>query len=196
VSGPDLARQGRRRAEQERQRVVFGVIFAVLAVTALAGAAVYTNTVQLPFLSRPFSTPKTSPPPAVPCPPDGALPISTDQITVNVLNATTQGGLASSAADTLTSAGFVIGTTGNSTTKLETPQIVFGPSGIVQAYTLRAYAPHAVLQYDSARTGATVDLVLGSDDVGLTVDPGLDSTTPLQPATGCADLTSTPTPTP
>ncbi|MCL2423110.1 MAG: LytR C-terminal domain-containing protein, partial [Micrococcales bacterium] len=168
----------------ERQSVLFGVIFAVLAVSLLVGAAVYTEVVHLPFMNRPFSTPYTEPPPVVPCPPEGMLPVGTDQISVQVFNTTTYGGLARTTGGELEKYGFTVGEPGSSEKRLSKTEILFGPETIPHAYTLALYVPKAQLRYDSKRDGTTVDLMLGSDGPSV-VDPQIHTNEPLQPADGC-----------
>jgi hypothetical protein len=191
MTDPNGARQARRRAQHERQTVIFGVIFAVLAVTLLVGAAVFTDTVRVPFLSRPFSTPKSPEPPVVPCPADGALPVNPAEVTVNVFNTTSFGGLAQTQAEALTELGFTVGPTGNKS-RVETTSIMFGPDSIAQAYTLLAYVPGAELQYDSTHTDPSVDLVLGSDVAEVNTEVVVDPNALLDPSPGCvpADLIS------
>lgn len=184
MTDPNLARQARRRAEHERQTVIFGIIFAVLAVTLLVGAAVYTSTVRIPFLNRPFSSPKSPEPPVVACPADGALPVDPADVAVNVYNTTSYGGLAQTQADALTGLGFVVGETGNKD-RVASTLIVFGPEAISQAYTLLPYVPGAQLRYDAKRTGTNVDLVLGIDVADVDVDVVVDANIPLEPAAGC-----------
>ncbi len=184
MTDPNLARQARRHAEHERQTVIFGVIFAVLAVTLLVGAAVYTNTVRIPFLNRPFSSPKSPEPPVVPCPPEGALPVDLADVTVNVYNTTSYGGLAQTQADALSGLEFTIGQTGNKD-RVQTTLIVFGPEAISQAYTLRPYIHGAEFRYDPKRTDTSVDLLLGTDSADVDTELVVDANAPLEPAVGC-----------
>ena len=105
------------------------------------------------------------------------------------LNGTTTGGLAQESAEMLTRAGFNIGQKGNTEARgVPIPYVEFGPDAVVQAYTLRLYAPQAVLKFDETRKGAEVDLVLGKIDAELTADVGLDSSTPLKPMADCVQL--------
>ncbi|MBU4215361.1 MAG: LytR family transcriptional regulator, partial [Actinobacteria bacterium] len=95
MSGVDRERAQRRRAMHERQTVVFGVILAVMAVAGVLGAAVFTGTTKLPLFSRGFSSPTPqSTAVALPCLPDGTLPVAASQITVNVFNGAGRSGLA------------------------------------------------------------------------------------------------------
>ncbi|MCL2455562.1 MAG: LytR C-terminal domain-containing protein [Micrococcales bacterium] len=188
MTGTDPTRQWRRRT-QERQAVVFGVLFATLAIIGLVGAAVYTETIRLPFLSRPFSTPAPAAESLVPCPSDGALPVLPQEITVNVRNTTTLTGLAGQTAENLHVAyGFVIGTTDNYKMTIAVPQIVFGPEAVVQAYTLRGYLQNAQLVFDPERPGTAVDLMVNPDGVELAETVGLEPDVPLAGAVGCVPL--------
>jgi hypothetical protein len=199
MSTPDRARQLRRRSVHERQAVVFGVLLATLAVGGLVSAAVFSGALHLSFFDRGFSVQPTAAAARVPCPPAGTLPVAADKVTVNVLNASSQVGLASQTAQSLGERGFAIATTGNSQTAVTgVAKIVFGAGGIAQAYTLAAHVKGATLSFDRARSDATVDLLLGSSFISLTAveKVALDPATPLVAPTGCvplAQLTASPT---
>jgi len=185
----DPSRQQRRRSEHERQTVVFGIILAIMAVAGLIGAAVYSDTVDLPFLSRPFATEPAPVAAPVPCPPDGTLPVAAAQITVNVLNGTGLNGLAAQTAGSLQTFGFAVGDTGNAPTTVTTVgTITFGPAAIAQAYTLALYLPDAELVLDAARTDPTIDLTIGKEFEELDQTVVLDLTTPLVGRDGCVPL--------
>ncbi len=177
----DRARALRRRHQQERQAVVFGSLVAALAVLGLGAVAVYTGAIRAPFLDRGFVTPSsdvtasTLPPP--PCPPDGAVPLAYDQVTVSVYNGSDRSGLAGTTADVFASRGFAIGTTANYPTAIDLPvEVLFGQSGVAAAYTVAAQliGPRLVLD---TREDATVDVVVGASFAGMvpadevTLDP-------------------------
>lgn len=183
----------------ERQAVIFGVLLAVLAVAGLGAAAVYTDNLALPLLDRGFSTNPTesAAPVNAYCPPEGALPVPNDQITVNVLNGSGQNGLAAATAASLTERSFTVGATGNGAPTAGVARITHGIEGTAQAYTLLAYVPGAEL-FPDARTDATVDLVLGDEYERLAApeEIALEASTPLEGVTGCrpfAEITATPT---
>jgi len=173
----------------ERQAVVFGVLLAGLAVAGLGAAALYTESMSLPFFQREFSALPTEETEAIRtyCPPEGALPVPSSEITVDVYNGADLAGLAAQTATSLTERGFVIGTTGNApSTVTGAGRIIYGATGIAAAYTLQAYAPETVLQLDS-RGDARVDLVVGTEFTGL-LPPDqvvLDPATPLVGPEGC-----------
>lgn len=183
----------RRRRVHERQAVIYGSIGAVLAVAALGGAAVYTDALDLPFLDVGFTTPEPEPTaarPAVPCLPDGTLPVPYAAVQVAVLNGSSRNGLASETANSVSTRGFVVAESGNYPTSISWPvQISFGAEGLAAATTLAAHLDDAVLVLDT-RTGPVVDLVLGEAFPGL-VDPAtvlLDPALPLAPALDCVPL--------
>jgi len=189
--------------------VVFGSLVAALAVFGLGAVAVYTDAIRAPFLDRGFVTPSsattasTLPPP--PCPPDGAVPLAYDQVTVSVYNASDRSGLAGTTADVFASRGFAIGTTGNYPSSIDLPvEVLFGQSGVAAAYTVAAQllSPRLVLD---TREDATVDVVLGGGFAGVVPadEVTLDPSKPLVGAKGCvaledaiADAVPGPTPSP
>ncbi|MBO0899082.1 LytR C-terminal domain-containing protein [Cellulomonas sp. zg-ZUI22] len=188
MSDQDRARALRRRHMHERQAVVFGVLLAGLAVSGLGAAALYTDSLSLPFLEREFTALPTEAAEDVRtyCPPEGALPVATNQITVDVYNGAGIDGLAGQAASLLTERGFVIGQTENAAKVSGVGRIIYGVAGSAAAYTLQAYVPDAVLTPDT-RQDALVDLVVGSEFVGLAPQEEvlLDPATPLVGPAGC-----------
>jgi hypothetical protein len=193
---PDLARQRRRRHVHERQAVIFGVLLAGLGVSALGAAAVYTGNLELPFLSRDFSSPAPTGLAAAdsPCPPEGATPVPYGEILVNVYNGTSRVGLAGDTADSLAARGFSIGTQANaSASGYEsfdgTARIQFGTAGVAAAYTLAAQFDSPLLVLDT-REDATVDVVIGSGYNALVAaaDVTLVADQPFATPEGCVPL--------
>ncbi|MBO3087917.1 LytR C-terminal domain-containing protein [Cellulomonas dongxiuzhuiae] len=203
MSDQDRGRALRRRHMQERQAVVFGVLLACLAVAGLGSAALYTDSLSLPFLERGFSVKPTVDTAAIAtyCPPEGALPVPTGQITVDVYNGAGIGGLAGTTATQLADRGFVIGVTENAPSPVTgTARIIYGASGSAAAYTLQAFVPDAVLQND-ARGDALVDLIVGKEFTGLLPQEQvvLDPAAPLVGPEGCtpfAEMTAPAAPQP
>jgi hypothetical protein len=208
---PDHARTVRRRRMHERQAVVFGLLIAALAVTGLGALAVYTGAIDAPF-DRPFTTPTEVDhlaDVAVPCLPEGTLPVPTGDVAVTVVNASGRDEpLAGLNADMLEERGFVIAGTGNAPDQdgdggadvLPRTQIHFGAAGMVAAYTLAANYPDPGLVLD-ARADASVTLYVGADFDGV-VDRelvGVAADVPLENPDGCVPLeqvTPRPLPTP
>lgn len=193
---PNAARQRRRRHTRERQAVVFGVLLGGLAVAALGATAVYTGSLNLPFLSRGFSTPDPTGLAAAdsPCPPEGATPVPYGQISVNVFNGTNRIGLAGTTADALASRGFTIASQANASTQgysgyAGTALIQFGSAGVAAAYTLAGQFDSPKLVLDD-REDTTVDLVVGSgySTMVAAADVQLVADQPFAVPAGCIAL--------
>ncbi|KQR08522.1 LytR C-terminal domain-containing protein [Cellulomonas sp. Leaf334] len=189
MTEPDRARQLRRRHMHERQAVIFGVLLAALALAGLGAAAMFTGSLNLPVFARDFSTPvtPTTLQDPYPCPPAGALPVATNQISVKVFNATTRVGLAGVTSASLTERGFLVVTTENAAVTYDgTARIIFGVAGVAQAYTLAAHIDGAVLVLDP-RADATLDLALGAKFAELKAPDTvvLDPAVPLVAPPGC-----------
>ncbi|NUU19560.1 LytR C-terminal domain-containing protein [Cellulomonas humilata] len=185
----DRGRQLRRRHMHERQAVIFGVLLAALALAGLGAAAVFTGSLHLPVFAREFASEPspTSTQDPYPCPPAGALPVAAAQVTVKVYNATTRVGLAGATAEGLAARGFVIALTENALATYDgTARIIFGTTGVAQAYTLAAHLDGAVLVLD-ARADASVDLALGAEFAELKPADTvlLDPAVPLVAPEGC-----------
>lgn len=174
--------------------MVFGSLVAALAVAGLGAVAIYTDAIRAPFLDRGFVTPSSAPTastlPPPPCPPDGAVPLAYDQVTVSVYNASDRSGLAGTTADVFASRGFAIGTTSNYPSTIDLPvEVLFGQSGVAAAYTVAAQLVDPRLVLDT-REDASVDVVLGADFAGMVPaeEVTLDPSTPLVGAKGCVSL--------
>jgi len=195
----DRARAARRRHMHERQAVIFGVLLAALAVIGLGAAAVYTDSIDIPFFDKSFAA-APSPTPtrdSVPCPPQGALPVKYSKVKVNVYNGTQTAGLAGKTADDLKDRGFKVATTTNAPVQYAgVARINFGYKGVAQAYTLAAQLPDAEMTLD-ARTNTSVDLTLGSDFTDLTAEDSvdLDKDQPLVAPANCTPYEELPAPT-
>jgi LCP family protein required for cell wall assembly len=87
-----------------------------------------------------------------------------DQVSVDVLNASTASGIAHTAATALTAQGFVVNEIGDASTELSTgnpPQIHYGPLGTEAANTLAsAIAGPVTLVPDATLTSSTIELLL------------------------------------
>lgn len=96
----------------------------------------------------------------------GPLP-KPKQITVNVLNATSRGGLAQRTADELEKRGFKIGEVGNATArydkKIKGPGVLLGPKTAVDtALPVLGTQLAGATQSTDARKGTEVDLIIGT----------------------------------
>lgn len=101
------------------------------------------------------------------CPP-GAVPAATalpkeSDVTVNVLNAGDQDGLAGQVAGTLRRRGFKTATVDNVKRSLAAPaEIWYGPKGVGAAHLMTSQLLDAKLVFDLKRKDATIDLLLGN----------------------------------
>jgi LytR cell envelope-related transcriptional attenuator len=155
------ARTQRLRRKHERQALIFGILIAALAVSGLGAAAIYAGVIDAPF-NRDFTAQesKRDKVTAQPCIPTDTLPVPYTDIKVNVYNATTTTGLATTVSSALGSRDFKIDKTGNSTEMLAEVRISFGAAGLAAAYTVAAQFDSANFFYDN-REDATVDVILG-----------------------------------
>lgn len=95
------------------------------------------------------------------------------QVTVNVLNATTRGGLAQKTADELKKRGFRVGDVSNAPKeydkKVAGTGLLLGPTTSLKTSltVLGTQLPGAEHRADAARKGAAVDLIIGNGFKGL-----------------------------
>ncbi|MER7490501.1 LytR C-terminal domain-containing protein [Streptomyces sp. NPDC126497] len=103
-------------------------------------------------------------------------------ITVNVLNATTRGGLAKKTAEELKKRGFAIGKVGNATEeydkKVKGIGVLLGPAAALDTSlpVLGAQLADAERRTDPARKGGEVDLIIGDGFKALTGKADADRT--------------------
>ena len=193
---PAAARQRRRRHTRERQAVVFGVLLAGLGLAAAGAGAVYTGNLELPFLTRDFSSPEPTGLAVAdsPCPPEGATPVPYGQITVNIYNSTNRVGLAGDTGDALAARGFVIGDQANArgagyAAYPDNALIQFGSQGVAAAYTVAAQFDSPQLVLDD-REDASVDVVVGAafNNLVAAADVVLAADQPFAVPEGCIAL--------
>jgi LytR cell envelope-related transcriptional attenuator len=135
---------------------VVGLLFGVGACQAHSG----------PIAGRaPAAT--LAPTPTRTCPP-GTIPVHVflpdrRQVSVNVYNGTSKVNLATTVAQELSSRGLVVRAV-SAASGGPYPQTLmrFGPDGVGAAWELRAYFPDARSEFDAARKGAPVDVILGA----------------------------------
>lgn len=113
--------------------------------------------------------------------------IDAKNVTFNVYNATPRPGLAKSAADALTAAGFTVGAVANDPERKQLPgnaEIRFGADGEPYALSFRDDYAQVVSMTPDERTGTTVDVVLGDTFQGWG---------PFPPTGPCGDQATAPT---
>ncbi|MEU0223417.1 LytR C-terminal domain-containing protein [Streptomyces sp. NPDC006284] len=118
---------------------------------------------------------KASPSPAAVAVPKPA------QVTVNVLNATTRGGLAQKTADELKKRGFRVGEVGNAPKeydkKVKGAGVLLGPAASLKGAlpVLGTQLPGAERRGEAARKGTAVDLIIGDGFRELAKRPDADA---------------------
>jgi LCP family protein required for cell wall assembly len=114
---------------------------------------------------------------------------------VNVLNASTLGGVAHTTATSLTAQGFHVIGIGNATTELAADgpsEILYGPSGLEAAHTLAtALGGPVTLVPDAGLIGQTVSLLIAGSQLTVTGSSGSTTTTTTAP-TGPPTTTTIP----
>jgi LCP family protein required for cell wall assembly len=119
-----------------------------------------------------------------------------DEVSVDVLNASTASGIAHTAAAALTNQGFVVNEIGDASTQLSTgspPQILYGPLGTEAANTLAsAIAGPVTLVPEASLTSSTVELLLaGSAPTVGAVGSSSNGTTATTTTTAPTSTTTT-----
>ncbi len=115
-------------------------------------------------LSAEPEKPSTTPSPTSEAPPTAAPA----EVTVQVFNGSGTPGLAGTAADALTEAGYVVGSTGNADSMDHTrTEIRYAAAGKALATTLATAVPGAKLTVDEDVPAGTTQLVIGSDFNGI-----------------------------
>ncbi|MDP9806208.1 hypothetical protein J2S70_000790 [Trueperella bonasi] len=183
------ARAEYRKRTQQRQTVIFGSIIAVMAILLVLGTLVWTGLLPFPF-NRDYSQPPDET--AVPCPVEGAGPQDPTTITVAVLNASNQTGLAGSVGTSLAAAGVVVNEVANWAGEdfTEPVRLYASPSGVNGAYTLRAFFPEAAVHVDPNLTSEVVEVVLGASYTDLVATPSEEQfMLAMEPLPGCVPLT-------
>ncbi|MGY1719542.1 LCP family protein [Blastococcus sp. SYSU DS0552] len=125
-------------------------------------------------LHRFFADLSAEPEPETAATPEAPQTVAPAAVTVDVYNGSGTSGLAATAASALTTAGFLVGTTGNaSSMDHEQTEIRFAAGDEALATTVAAAIPGAVSKMSDDATSGTVQLVLGSDfnGVGQAVTP-------------------------
>jgi len=173
IKGDKYPRMRRRRARG--RLVLLGV--ASLAGLGLAGwgtlqlVDVFTGgggTASAAGARSDCATKTTASPSAAPKPPKPGA------ITVNVLNATTRGGLAKKTADELKKRGFKVGDVGNASKeydkKVKGTGLLLGPASSLDTSlpVLATQLTAAERRTDAARKGTAVDLIIGDGFKELT----------------------------
>jgi LCP family protein required for cell wall assembly len=107
-------------------------------------------------------------PEEAPATPEAPQTVAPSAVTVEVLNGSGTSGLAAEAAQSLTTAGFAVPSTGNADSMdYARTEVRHAPGDEAMANTVAATVPGAALEADDQLTPGTVQLVLGSDFNGI-----------------------------
>ena len=144
-----------------------GGLAVVVALFAVSGCRVLPAPRRVTAPTPAATTLATTPSPVRTCP-SGQTPVhllvpDVSRITVNVYNGTSQPGLGTAVAQELTSRRITIGAVRTADNGPYPQSIIrFGPESVGAAWLLRAYFPDARSEFNPARLGAPVDVVLGA----------------------------------
>ena len=191
-------REARKRYIRHRQRVVFSVVGAVMAVALVVSMLFYFHVFGLGRVGTPVQAPNYGV--TAPCSAkseDGtpATTVDNPSITIRVLNGTSFSGFAQAVAKGLENRGFTV--QGYDTlrdnnnagegfvTTVERTTIYFGRNAINQAYTLNDNFTDAIMVMDD-REDALIDVVLGATFKNLKdTDEVLAPGSPIEDIEGC-----------
>lgn len=177
---------------QRKQNLTFSITASVMAVLVILSLLVLMGVVKMPFSDKFSEAVHYAATGDVPCPSTGATPVAAEDITVQVLNATSQQGLATSVTKMLTTVGYAALDPGNSDTAYAGGvEIDVGRNAVDAGYTVaRLFPDSRVILTDS--TDSTVTVILGTFYDGVQSDEDAKktaaSTSPLQGLTGCLAL--------
>lgn len=166
VHEPSTRAQERgRRRRHLRHGVVLVLVTVLLAVAAFSGWMVLSRQWVIPGLD-----PEPRPVVDASCPQEKFSYAESNTVTVNVYNATTKAGLASTVASQLRDRGFKIGAVGNRRLgyNAEYGVVISGGLGRSEALSVQRNAAGLLYVTDTRRTDHTVDVVLGARFKSLT----------------------------
>jgi hypothetical protein len=152
--------QGDRRGGRGRALRRVGAVLLVLAVLGGAGYGSWHY-----LASRTPEPPKVACPPRVTVTPTATPAAAAKTVKVNVYNATTRSGLASSVATQLKKRSFKVAAVANDPLKRKVAaaaEVRHGPRGVSAARTVAAQVNGKVVLLPDRRADASVDLVTGA----------------------------------
>lgn len=166
------------RARKRRRRAMVTVLVLLLALF-------YAFWWAFSYFKAAGGDGAAAPTTAATCRPADPAAVEPGNITINVYNATSRGGLAASVGGEYRTAGFLVGEIANDPLKraIEAPaEIRFGPNGQANAELVANTVQQAVLVPDE-RADASVDVVLGNAFAALTPvpSPSGDAALPVCP---------------
>ena len=158
-------RKARQQFVRDRQKIVFTIMIALLAVVLVVAFLFYFGVLGKSATTAAAEKPNYGV--TAPCATtDGtgtAKSVAAGSVSVRVLNATGKAGLADAVSESLVNRGFTAKGVANypGTKTFERTEIRFGKNGINQAYTLAGHFNDAILRMDD-RADKLVDVIIGS----------------------------------
>lgn len=183
-------RKARQQFVRNRQKMVFTIAIAMLAVILVVALLVFFGVIGQGGTSTAKKLPNygVTAPCATTDDTGVAKAVAPNYVTVRVRNATDKVGLADAISEELINRGFVTQTPNNypGTEVMERTQIQFGKNAINQAYTLAGHFNDAVLVMDN-REDQLIDVVVGATFQDLNDEEDVTTATdqPLTSIKGC-----------
>lgn len=146
---------------QRRQNTVFSVSISIIAVLVIVAFLLGVGLLPFPIgndFSHKEHYAETG---DIPCPAASATPVPAKSTHIQVLNASSQAGLATSVAQMFKKVGYSVGAVGNYNAQFwGSVQIEAGPKAVDAAYTVARYFTDPRIRLTSS-TDSTVTVVLG-----------------------------------
>ncbi|MDR0365345.1 MAG: LytR C-terminal domain-containing protein [Bifidobacteriaceae bacterium] len=161
--------ESRARHLRWRQIGIYGSLAAIMVLVLSISIGVWTGQlaplVEKDFKYEPSATAEVVP---IPCPLDAeATYPAPPEISIHVFNASGRQGYAKSAADFLSAQGFPAPSAGNAAAYEGVVKVIAGLEGVHNAYTVYQFMPEGSVLTLDTRTDNSVDIVLGSNYVGM-----------------------------
>ncbi|PJM74204.1 hypothetical protein CS006_03520 [Bifidobacterium primatium] len=164
-------RKARQQFVRDRQKIVFTIAIALLAVILVVAFLFYFGVLGKSSSAKAAEKPNYGV--IAPCATTDntgtAKTVANGNVTVRVLNGTDKSGLANAVSSALKNRGFVTKGVADypGTTTLKRTEIRFGKNAINQAYTVAGHFNDAIMRMDD-RSDKLVDVVIGSTFSTLT----------------------------
>lgn len=158
-------RKARQKFVRDRQKMVFSIAIVILIVAMVISLLVYFGVIGKSSKASQAEQPNYGVVTACPTKDNQGTSkvLNSNTVTVRVLNATSNVGLAKAVSSALENRGFTMQNPKNypGTTVFKRTEIRFGKNGINQAYTLKRHFNDAIMRMDD-RSDKLVDVVIGS----------------------------------
>lgn len=188
-SSADVRKRLLRERRLRRQRLAqLLILLALVLALTLAGLWAFrqlsTPTDPATTSSSSSASPSDAPPGS--CPAPGTLPAEPSEVTVQVLNGTTENGLAGRVSNELEARGFAIITADNTSLPADPVTVVYHPDMYREASAVAAQFDGAVWE-QREEAGETVQVLIGEDFPGVAEQDAAQArlTEPIAAPPGC-----------